>query len=254
MIIEILAMLSIALLLGISLALASKKLEVKEDERIERVFDALPHSNCGACGFPGCLSFAKEVVADPSVVARCRVGQGHVVSKVSAILGVDVHDDGPYVSRLLCRGDKNCSDKFDYSGVKSCSAAAIVAGGQKSCGCLGFGDCVVACQFDALRLDGLPVVDLKKCNGCGLCVQACPKGVLVTARKIESTLVCCKSHKGPKENAKNCKNSCIACAACVRACQENAISIVDSLAVIDQSKCIHCGLCVKACNRNVIYQ
>ncbi|MFH1510191.1 MAG: RnfABCDGE type electron transport complex subunit B [Candidatus Woesearchaeota archaeon] len=254
MIVELLAMMLIALLLGISLAFAAKKLEVREDDRVGRVFDALPHSNCGACGFPGCLAFAKAVVNDPSVVGLCRVGQGHVAKAVSEILGVKVTDDGPYVSRVLCKGGASCANKFDYRGVRSCAAAAIVAQGPKACinSCLGFGDCVNACQFGALKLDGLPVVDMSKCNGCGLCVQACPKSVLVTTKKSESAVVRCKSHAGPKENAKNCKNSCIACSACVRACPAKAISIADSLAVIDQSKCNHCGICVKACQRNVI--
>lgn len=42
------------------------------------------------------------------------------------------------------------------------------------------GICVDACPYDALSFDDLrrPVVDDKKCNGCGECVRICPANVL----------------------------------------------------------------------------
>ena len=38
-----------------------------------------------------------------------------------------------------------------YDGAKSCAIAASLYGGETGCsyGCLGCGDCVAACQFDA---------------------------------------------------------------------------------------------------------
>ena len=43
----------------------------------------------------------------------------------------------------------------DYEGEKDCNAACAVPGaGPKACqyGCLGFGSCVAACEFDAIHL------------------------------------------------------------------------------------------------------
>ena len=36
------------------------------------------------------------------------------------------------------------------------------------------------CLFDAIAMgpDGFPVVDEKKCVGCGMCAHVCPRGVL----------------------------------------------------------------------------
>ncbi len=52
---------------------------------------------------------------------------------------------------------------------------------QKSCnyGCLGFGNCVKACPFDAIHVvDGVAVVDKEVCKACGKCVAACPKHLI----------------------------------------------------------------------------
>ena len=43
-----------ALIIGVALAIAAKRFEVKEDERIPQVRAVLPGANCGGCGYPGC--------------------------------------------------------------------------------------------------------------------------------------------------------------------------------------------------------
>ena len=45
-------MVCLGLALATVLAVASRKLFVYEDPRIDEVEDMLPHANCGACGFP----------------------------------------------------------------------------------------------------------------------------------------------------------------------------------------------------------
>ncbi len=49
-------------LLAIGLTIASKKLHVEEDKRVEEVNGMLPGYNCGACGYPGCIGFAEGIV------------------------------------------------------------------------------------------------------------------------------------------------------------------------------------------------
>ena len=45
--------------------------------------------------------------------------------------------------------------------------------------CDGCGVCVEACPRGAISLEGSnPVIDIVSCNGCGACVSACPRGVL----------------------------------------------------------------------------
>ena len=47
---------------AVVLLVASIKLKVTVDPKIEAVHEALPNIDCGACGFAGCASYAKAVV------------------------------------------------------------------------------------------------------------------------------------------------------------------------------------------------
>jgi ferredoxin len=52
--------------------------------------------------------------------------------------------------------------------------------------CVGCGDCVERCHFDALSLpEGVCVVDPARCMGCGLCAAACPVDALSLVRRPE---------------------------------------------------------------------
>lgn len=43
------------------------------------------------------------------------------------------------------------------------------------------------------------------------------------------------------------EDPCISCGVCVKACRENALSMVDGKIVLDESKCTYCGRCAKSC-------
>ena len=75
-----------------------------------------------------------------------------------------------------------------YDGVTSCAVAASLYGGETGCtyGCLGYGDCVTVCNFDAIAINPetrLPEVDFDKCTACGACVKACPKSIIELRKK-----------------------------------------------------------------------
>ncbi|MHC4524630.1 MAG: (Fe-S)-binding protein [Planctomycetota bacterium] len=59
-------------LFALILLIASIKLKVVVDPKIEAVHAALPNIDCGACGFAGCGSYAKAVVADPQLLGKPR--------------------------------------------------------------------------------------------------------------------------------------------------------------------------------------
>ena len=46
---------------AVVLAVASKIMAVKENEKIPEIRECLPGANCGACGFAGCDGYAKEI-------------------------------------------------------------------------------------------------------------------------------------------------------------------------------------------------
>ena len=55
---------------------------------------------------------------------------------------------------------------------------------RKKCnfGCLGFGECVKACPFDAIHIvNGVAVVDREACKACGKCIAKCPHHLIELA-------------------------------------------------------------------------
>ncbi len=171
----------IGLIAAVLLALASHFLSVKEDETVKAVRQALPGINCGACGYTGCDEYAKAV-ADGAAVNLCVPGADAVGAEIAKIVGKEFVDVLEMVASVRCNGDCNsASDKAIYDGIKTCSAQAMIYGGEKSCpfGCLGCGDCAYVCPNEAIYLkDGIAHVNKERCIGCGLCVKKCPKGII----------------------------------------------------------------------------
>lgn len=66
--------LALTIILGALLALASKFLQVEQDNRIEKIAELLPGYNCGACGKAGCSAFAAAIVAgEVPAISGCKV-------------------------------------------------------------------------------------------------------------------------------------------------------------------------------------
>ena len=85
---------------------------------------------------------------------------------------------------VRCNGScENRPRTAQYDGARSCAIAHATSGGETGCtfGCLGCGDCVEVCQFDAIHMNpetGLPEVDEEKCTACGACSKACPRKII----------------------------------------------------------------------------
>ena len=56
---------------------------------------------------------------------------------------------------------------------------------------------------------------------------------------------------GGKSN-KMCTFACIGLGNCAKACQFDAMHIVDGVAKVDRSKCVGCGACVEACPKSIV--
>lgn len=167
---------------GIILSFASKIFYVYEDPRIAKVENLLAGANCGGCGFAGCSAAAEAIVNEEAPPNACILIGPENVSQIASIMGSEAGTAEPLKSYNNCDGGKRATDRFIYTGLNSCSAITSLYGGKRDCtiGCLGFGDCVRACGFDAIHLgpNGYPVVDKEKCVGCGACEFACPKSIL----------------------------------------------------------------------------
>ena len=245
------------LLFGIGLAIAAKKFAVEIDPRVEMILEVLPNANCGACGYPGCSGFAKAVAAGEISPDKCTPGGADVVKKVAEIMGVSVDENAePLVAVTRCNGGIRAKEKFAYDGIEDCRAAQLVGAGYKVCshGCLGFGTCVDACPFDALKMgiDNLPITDFDKCTGCGICVRICPTGVIQLVPKNKPIYVACNSTDKGAFVRKACESGCIACMLCQKNCPYDAIHIEDNIARVDFDKCKLCGICIEVCPTKTI--
>jgi Na+-translocating ferredoxin:NAD+ oxidoreductase RNF subunit RnfB len=256
---------AIGLIAALVLWGTSKKFAVKEDPRIGQVQELLPGANCGGCGFPGCSAMAAALVkgADAGSLEglTCPVGGSECMNKVAAVLGMEAAASTPKVAVVRCNGTcENRPRVVTYDGVKNCRIANSTAQGETGCqyGCLGCGDCVAACQFDAITMNpvtGLPEVDRAKCTTCGACAKACPRGIIeirqVDEQKSGMVVTCMNKDKGAVAN-KVCTASCIGCGKCKTVCGAEAITVENNLSYIDAEKCISCRACEEACPKACI--
>ena len=253
---------ALAALSAVVLYVVAKKFHVEEDPRIDAINELLPGANCGGCGFPGCRGFAEAIVKKGSLEGfNCPVG-GDCMQNIAPIMGVEAVAEEPKIAVVRCSGDKVKSPRtVHYEGLQNCRFASNMYTGMSGCpnGCLSLGDCVRSCKFDAIHIDeetGLPVVT-DQCVGCGVCITACPRGVIelrLKGKKDRRIFVSCVNKEKGALGKKHCSVVCIGCAKCQKVCTFDAITIQNNLAYIDYTKCKLCRKCVPECPTNAIHE
>lgn len=258
----ILTLCALGVLSAVILYFVAQKFKVEEDPRIDEVEKMLPGANCGGCGFAGCRAMAEALVKNDDISSLfCPVGGAATMKCAASYLGKTAAEKGPQVATVRCGG--TCEKRphtNEYNGARSCAVAASLYVGETGCafGCVGLGDCVDVCAFDALHLNpqtGLPEVDPDKCTACGACVKACPKGIIELRKKFpknRAVYVSCVSKEKGAAVMKACKAGCIGCGKCVKTCPFGAITLVDNVAYIDSEKCKLCRKCVSECPTGAI--
>lgn len=249
----------LGLAFGLILALSSKIFSVKEDPRKELLMELMPGANCGACGFAGCSAYADAVIDGTTVVGACPVGGTALAEKMASIMGIT--NAGAMIRQVAmvrCNGGGSERNRYHYEGIQDCLAASrVAAGGPLACrfGCLGFGSCAKACDFDAITVkDGVANVDMDLCVGCLKCISACPRNLItIVPYGAEVYLKCASLDRGVFTRSA-CEGGCIGCGLCAKACPTGAITVKDNLASIDYSKCISCGSCVDKCPQKLIHR
>ena len=184
------------------------------------------------------------------------------MTKVGEILGMAVVAAEPKVAVVRCNGTCEARPRTSvYDGAKSCQIMHNCYVGETACpfGCLGCGDCVSACDFDAIHMNpatGLPEVDDEKCTSCGKCVKACPRNIIELRKKGPKSrrivVMCVNKDKGAVAR-KACTNACIGCSKCQKVCEFDAITIENNLAYIDYTKCRLCRKCEDQCPTGAIH-
>lgn len=261
--IAVLSLGAIGAISAVILYLVAQKFKVFEDPRLAQIEEILPGANCGGCGYPGCKGFADACVkADTLDSVHCPVGGAAVMTRVAGILGKEVKTAEPMIAVVRCNGTCDNRPRTNrYDGASSCAVEASLYSGETGCsfGCLGYGDCVAVCPFDALHMNkttGLPEVDEEKCTACGACVKACPKIIIELRKKGPKSrrvyVDCVNKNKGAVAR-KACKVACIACGKCQKECPFEAITVENNLAYIDYQKCRLCRKCVDVCPTSAIH-
>ena len=220
--------------------------------------EALPGNNCGGCGYPGCDGAAAAIVNGEAPVNVCPVGGAAVSKEIGRIMGQEVAEAARMTAFVHCGGDceKTRSD-YVYTGVEECSIMPFVpGGGSKRCsfGCMGYGSCVKACNFNAIHIvNGVAVVDREACKACGACVKVCPNHLieLIPYENADYHVICSSKEKG-KAVMDACDIGCIGCKKCEKNCPSNAIKVEDNVARIDYALCSNCGACKENCPRGCI--
>ena len=256
----------LGLVFGLVLSAASRIFYVETDPRLEQLNECLPGANCGGCGYAGCGGYAEAVLNGEAEIGKCASGGNECAQAMATIMGVQAMEVTRKVALVRCSGFKTYDKdgnlthgaklKAEYEGFKDCLAASKVGGnGPLSCkfGCLGFGTCVKACKYDAIRVeDGVAVVDEDKCVGCMSCAAVCPRKLIVPVEPNRNVVIACASLAKGAVTTRGCTVGCVGCGLCKKICPHDAITIERNLAVIDYSKCDNCGLCATVCPKKLI--
>jgi Na+-translocating ferredoxin:NAD+ oxidoreductase RNF subunit RnfB len=247
----------IGIIAGAGLAIASKKFAVERNPLQTDVLALLPGTNCGACGFPGCVAMSAAIAEGRSAPNGCPSASAENAEMIAKLMGLTIVIGTKKVARLLCSGSCEFSAPVAvYDGPMDCDAMSLLSGGGKACayGCMGGGSCEVACIYDALHMgvDGLPKIVEDKCTSCGLCVKACPRKLLKLIEIDKPIVVLCSSTDKGGDVRKICSVGCTGCTICAKNCPETAITVENFLAVIDPTKCTVCGICVEKCPQKTI--
>ncbi len=249
---------------AVILYFVAQKFKVFEDPRIDEVEESLPSANCGGCGFAGCRAFAEACVKATDLGdLNCPVGGAETMESVASILGLEAVKKAPRVAFIRCNGTCDHRPKTNsFDGASTCAISAANYSGETGCeyGCLGYGDCVASCEFDAIDLRegmGVPLILDDKCVACGACVEACPKN-LIELRKMypkhRKVVVACRNEAKGGVARKSCEVACIGCGKCEKVCNFDAITIENNLAFIDSDKCKLCRKCVSVCPTHAIIE
>lgn len=105
---------------------------------------------------------------------------------------ITVENGKPIVCEELCVGCGTCVKACpkgtitlvpkEHKTLVACSNKSKGAAVVKSCGvsCIACKMCEKQCETGALKIvDNLPVIDQSLCDGCGKCITACKRGVLI---------------------------------------------------------------------------
>ena len=115
----------------------------------------LPQTQCGECGYPGCMPYAQALAAGLASIDKCPPGGVNTVKALGNLLQID---SSPFIAEAIAN--------------TRAPALALIREAE----CIGCTKCIQACPVDAIIGSGklMHSVLADECTGCGLCVEPCP--------------------------------------------------------------------------------
>ncbi len=120
----------------------------------ERIYDALPQTQCTRCGYPDCAAYAQSIASGDASINQCPPGGSEGVQRLAAITGLPVLPLDP------------------ANGTEGPRSVAII----DEAWCIGCTLCIPVCPTDAILGSNkmMHIVIEPYCTGCELCIQVCP--------------------------------------------------------------------------------
>lgn len=122
---------------------------------VKEIDAVLPQTQCGECGYSGCLPYAEALAQGKTTINKCPPGGVATVTDLGVLLKID---PAPYYEEA-------------FANTRTPSVAVI-----READCIGCTKCIKACPVDAIIGSGklMHAVITHDCTGCGLCVAPCP--------------------------------------------------------------------------------
>ena len=126
---------------------------------IDKIDAFLPQTQCGKCGYKGCLPYAQAIASGTADINQCPPGGQEVIGELAELLGVEV---------------KPLNEEF---GRERAPHVAVIV--EKDC--IGCRKCIPACPVDAIlgAAKLMHTVIESECTGCELCIAPCPVDCIV---------------------------------------------------------------------------
>ena len=121
---------------------------------VERIFDALPQTQCTRCGYPNCLQYAQAIANEEAAINQCPPGGAEGIVRLAAI---------------TC---KTAVPLNSDNGAEGPRTLAVIDEDW----CIGCTLCIDVCPTDAIVGSNkrMHTVIESYCTGCELCIPVCP--------------------------------------------------------------------------------
>jgi electron transport complex protein RnfB len=121
----------------------------------EQIDMILPQTQCGLCGYGGCMPYAEALVHENAAINLCPPGGVKGLREIARLMNADVN---PYLAEM----EKNAKPKL----------IAVIREDE----CIGCTKCIQACPVDAIlgSAKHMHSIIASECTGCELCVSPCP--------------------------------------------------------------------------------